>query len=136
MEHKKGQLIYDQDQPSTSIYLVIDGRVKAARLASGGRQTVVGIYRKDDFFGESALLGLLRRPEQATALEKTRVMAWSAAEVEDISQKRPLLAIRVVAGRGAAHARMRTTPGELFDGPYRTPVGAYADRILPALQCG
>ena len=30
-EYKKGQLIYDQDQPSTSIYLVIEGKVKVSR---------------------------------------------------------------------------------------------------------
>jgi len=94
--HKKGQLIYDQDQPSTSIYLVIDGRVKVARLANDGRQTIVDIYRTDDFFGESALLGLPRRPEQATALENTRLMSWTAAQIDDIAQTRPKLAIALL----------------------------------------
>ena len=28
VEYRKGQMIYNQDQPSTSIYLVIDGKVK------------------------------------------------------------------------------------------------------------
>jgi CRP/FNR family cyclic AMP-dependent transcriptional regulator len=28
VEYRKGQMIYNQDQPSTSIYLVIEGKVK------------------------------------------------------------------------------------------------------------
>jgi len=96
VEHKKGQLIYRQDQPSTSIYLVIDGRVKVARLAEDGRQTIVDIYRTDDFFGESALLGLPRMPEQASALEDTKLMAWTAADIGNISQTRPRLAIALL----------------------------------------
>ena len=33
VEYRKGQMIYNQDQPSTSIYLVIGGKVKVLRLA-------------------------------------------------------------------------------------------------------
>ena len=54
VEYRKGQMIYNQDQPSTSIYLVIDGKVKVCRLADDGRQVVVDLYQPDEFFGESA----------------------------------------------------------------------------------
>ena len=37
LEYRKGQVIYNQDQPSTSIYLVIDGKVKVCRTADDGR---------------------------------------------------------------------------------------------------
>lgn len=96
-EHKRrGHVIYHQDQPSTSIHLVIDGRVKVARLANDGRQTVVDIYQTDELFGESALLGLPRRQEQATALEDTWLMSWTAAEIAEIVLKRPMLAIALM----------------------------------------
>ena len=58
VEYKKGQIIYNQDQPSTSIYLVIDGKVKVCRLADDGNQVLVDIYQPDEFFGESAFLNL------------------------------------------------------------------------------
>ena len=96
VEHKKGQVIYHQDQPSTSIHLVLDGRVKVTRLANDGHQTVIDICRTDDFFGETALLGLPRSLEQATALENTRLMTWTAAEIADIVLKRPMLAIALL----------------------------------------
>jgi CRP/FNR family transcriptional regulator len=95
-EYKKGQLIYDQDQPSTSIYLVIEGKVKVSRMKDDGRQVVVDIYQPDEFFGESALLNLPHRSEQAVALDNTRLMGWSAAEIEDMVAKRPRLAVALL----------------------------------------
>jgi len=95
-EFKKGQLIYNQDQPSTSIYLVIEGKVKVSRMADDGRQVVVDIYQPDEFFGESALLNLPQRSEQAAALDNTRLMAWSTAEIEDMVTKRPRLAVALL----------------------------------------
>ena len=59
VEYRKGQMIYNQDQPSTAIYLVIDGKVKVSRLVDDGHQVVVDIYQPDEFFGESAFLNLL-----------------------------------------------------------------------------
>src|SRR5436309_9083030 len=81
LEYRKGQTIYSQDQPSTSIYLVIDGKVKVCRMADDGRQVVVDIYQPDEFFGESAFLGLPQRTELAVALENTKVMTWTTAEI-------------------------------------------------------
>ena len=96
LEYKKGQVIYNQDQPSTSIHLVIDGKVKVCRLADDGRQVVVDIYQPDEFFGESAFLGLAQRTEIAVALENTKVMTWTTHEIEEITMKRPKLAIALL----------------------------------------
>src|SRR5271156_7002625 len=69
VEHRKGQTIYGQEQPSSSLYLVIDGKVKICRMADDGRQVVVDIYQPDEFFGESAFVGVSQRTELSVALE-------------------------------------------------------------------
>jgi len=96
VEYRKGQTIYNQDQPSTSLYLVIEGKVKVVRLADDGHQVVVDIYQSDEFFGESAFLSLPHRSEQSTALEDTKLMAWGTQEIEDIVMKRPRLAVALL----------------------------------------
>jgi CRP/FNR family transcriptional regulator, cyclic AMP receptor protein len=96
LEYKKGQIIYDQEQPSTNLYLVIDGTVKVCRLADDGYQTVIDIYRPDEFFGESAFLNLNYRDEQATALNNTKLMTWTTLEIEEIMVKRPKLAVALL----------------------------------------
>jgi CRP/FNR family transcriptional regulator len=89
-------MVYNQDQPSTNIYLIIAGKIKVSRLADDGHQVVVDIYQPDEFFGESAFLNLPHRCEQATALENTKVMAWSTAEIEDLILKRPRLSVALL----------------------------------------
>jgi CRP/FNR family transcriptional regulator len=96
VEYKRGQSIYSQDQPSTSIYLVIEGKVKVSRMADDGHQVVVDIYQTDEFFGESALLNLPQRAEQATAMENTKLMTWTTAEIEEIVTRRPRLAVALL----------------------------------------
>src|SRR5947208_7976729 len=96
VEYRKGQMIYNQDQPSTNIYLIIEGRIKVSRMADDGHQVVVDIYQADEFFGESAFLNLQHRCEQATALENCKLMTWTTAEIEDIATKRPRLAVALL----------------------------------------
>ena len=96
VEYSKGQLIYGRTQASNSIYLVIDGKVKVCRTADDGRQVVVDIYQPDEFFGESGFLGEQHRAEEAMALDSTKVMTWTTAEIEDLMIRRPRLGIALV----------------------------------------
>jgi CRP/FNR family cyclic AMP-dependent transcriptional regulator len=93
VEYKKGRTIYNQDQPSTSIYLLMSGRVKVSRVTDSGSQVVIDIYQADEFFGEAAFLSDPHRSEQATALENTRLMSWSFAEIENLVVTRPKLGL-------------------------------------------
>jgi CRP-like cAMP-binding protein len=90
-EYRKSQVIYNQNEPSTSIYLILEGRIKVSRLAEGGRQVLVDIYQTHEFFGESAFLHLPQRPEGAAALENTKLMTWTASEVEEVVMRQPRL---------------------------------------------
>jgi CRP/FNR family cyclic AMP-dependent transcriptional regulator len=94
--YRKGQTIYNREQPSNGIYLVIDGKVKVSRDLDDGRQVVVDIYQADEFFGESAILGPAQRSELSVALEDTKLMTWTSAEIKDIAMRRPRLAIALL----------------------------------------
>ncbi len=96
VEYSRGQLIYGRQQLSNSIYLVIDGKVKVSRTADDGRQVVVDIYQPDEFFGESSFVGERYRVEEATALDSTKVMTWTTAEIEDLVVRRPRLGVALV----------------------------------------
>lgn len=96
LEFRKGQVIYGQDQPSTSLYLVIDGKVKVCRTADDGHQVMVDIYQTDEFFGESAFLSSAAHDERALAIENAKLMAWSSGEIEELVTRRPRLAIALL----------------------------------------
>lgn len=96
LEYRKNQVIYNQDQPSGSVYLVIDGKAKVCRMTDDGRPVLVDIYQTDEFFGESALLNSPARGEQAVALENTKLMTWTTSEIEKLVLQRPLLAVALL----------------------------------------
>ena len=96
LEYRKGQVIYSQDQPSTNLYLIIEGKVKVYRVSDDGRPVVVDIYQNEEFFGESAFLNSLTRDEQAVAIENTELMTWTIGEIEDIVTRRPRLAVALL----------------------------------------
>ncbi len=96
LEYQKGQVIYDRNQPSANIYLVIEGKVKVSHLTNDGHEVIVDIYRTDDFFGESAFLNLSQRSEEARAFEDTKLMTWTVAEIESLAAKQPRLAVALL----------------------------------------
>jgi CRP-like cAMP-binding protein len=57
--YRAGQVIYKQNEPPTSIYLVLEGRVKVSSFSNDGREVLLDVYQTDEFFGESAFLPLL-----------------------------------------------------------------------------
>src|ERR1700744_1885663 len=78
-KYKSGQTIYTPNQPSSLFFLIVEGRVKVSRVATGA-EVVMDVYQTDEFFGEAALLGVDNRVERAIAIEYTRVMRWSREE--------------------------------------------------------
>ena len=96
LEYRKGQIIYNPQELSTSFYLVIDGKVKVCRMRDDRCQVMVDIYRTDEFFGETAFLNSHLRDEQAVALEDTKLMSWTTPEIEDIATRSPRLAIALL----------------------------------------
>ena len=94
--YKKGQLIYQQNEPSTNLYLIVEGKVKVSFIAENGNQGILDIYQQDEFFGESAFLSLTHRGEQATAMESTKLMTWTIDVIEDVIMRRPRLAVALM----------------------------------------
>jgi CRP-like cAMP-binding protein len=91
-EFRKGHLIYENHQVSSGLYLIIQGTVKVCRIAENTQQHVlIEIYKKDEFFGESALLGHVETGEVAIAFESIKLMAWTRNEIETLLSNRPKL---------------------------------------------
>jgi len=96
IEYEAGQLIYDFDQAAAGLYLVTDGRVTVRHGADNGRPVLVDIYQANEFFGESAFLRFSQDQEQAVALENTKVMIWSTAQIERIITLNPQLGVALL----------------------------------------
>lgn len=96
VEYPRGGMIYSVGQPCTHLYVVIAGVIQVARQAERGQPVIIDVYRTDDFFGEGSLIHLPTRDEQAQAMEKTMLMTWKAADVHELMERRPSLAMALM----------------------------------------
>lgn len=92
-EFAKRRVIYDAQQPSDSLFVVILGRVKLTNIGDDGTQLVARIVSAEGLFGESALIGAPRRSEAAVALDNVTLMSWTAAEIEAQIEREPRLGL-------------------------------------------
>jgi len=76
-DYDKGAAIYSPNNFSNCIYLVIAGKVGISQIAEDGSEVLLEIVRPEELFGESGFLGVRRRSELATAIEKASVMMLS-----------------------------------------------------------
>ena len=95
VEYQRGQIIYGPQRPPKRLFLIVDGAVKVSRIRASGGEAILDIYLPEEFIGESAFVGP-ETAEQATALEKTRLMTWTAADVEDSILRQPRLGLALV----------------------------------------
>ncbi|MFO8071467.1 MAG: Crp/Fnr family transcriptional regulator [Polyangia bacterium] len=93
--YEGGEIIYAEDDESTEVFMVIDGRVrviKRVRLV----ERDIAILRSGDIFGESALARGHRRPASAVALGDCRVLAFEADDFEKLLEGQPAIALKLI----------------------------------------
>jgi CRP/FNR family transcriptional regulator len=95
-DYRKGQIIFDEDQPFPGLHLVVQGRVKVTMPADRGTEIVVDIFTTDDFFGESSLLGESEYTERSQALDSVALMSWTSREIQEQLERQPVLGIALV----------------------------------------
>lgn len=83
MEYRKGQTIFSSTQPSERVYLVTEGKVMVSRMINDDKQVVMDICQPPEIFGENILVNCSSQYEQAVALENTKLMSWTAADIID-----------------------------------------------------
>lgn len=92
-EFAKRRIIYDPQQPSDHLYVVILGRVKITNIGDDGGQLVARIVSPEGLFGESCLVGGNQRHEAAVALDNVTLMSWSANDIETQIEREPRLGL-------------------------------------------
>ena len=74
-EFAKRRVIYDAQQPSDHLYVVILGCVKITKISEAGSQMVTRIVSQEGLFGEAALIGAGSQTEDALALDNVTLIS-------------------------------------------------------------
>lgn len=91
-KYRKGEMIFHQQDPGESLYIVVEGVIKVFVTSAEGDEMVLVTLRPPDTLGELALLDGGMRSASAQALERTTVVSLSRAKLLDLLPEHPNLA--------------------------------------------
>ena len=89
---KKGQVLFREGTLSKGVYIVRKGRVKIYHTNDEGRESIIYIYRRAEFFGYRPLLAGEPQPITAAALDSAEVYFLPAQVFAELLERSDTLA--------------------------------------------
>jgi len=103
---RRTEIIFRQGDPSKHIYYIQEGGVKLSVLNSGGKEAVVGVLGRGEFFGEGCLTGLPCRGATAAAIAPSTVLAIEKEEMIRVLHAEHALSDRFISHMLARKMRL------------------------------
>jgi CRP/FNR family cyclic AMP-dependent transcriptional regulator len=88
-KYGKNQTIFSQGDPADSVFYVQEGKVKVTVVSEQGKEAVVAIHGKEDFFGEGCLTGQPRRLASVEAMTDSVIMRLEKASIVRVLHDEP-----------------------------------------------
>lgn len=111
-------IVVRQGEPAETAFAVVYGRLKVVTTGGSGQESVVGMLRKGEVFGELAILDGGARSATVIALAPTLVLAIDRRKLQALLLKEPTVSyklLRVLARR----LRLAIDAREVLDVPAR-----------------
>jgi CRP-like cAMP-binding protein len=89
VKYRRNQVIFAQGDAAEAVYYIEDGRIKVTVVSDQGKEAVVAIHDKGDFFGEACLTGQPRRLATATAMTDGVIMRLDKASIVRVLHDEP-----------------------------------------------
>jgi CRP-like cAMP-binding protein len=90
--YRAKQKIFSQGNTADSVFFILKGRVKRTVMSEHGKEAVVAILGKHDFFGEGCMTDQKYRTATATAMTECEVMRLEKGGVDRALHDQPAFA--------------------------------------------
>lgn len=107
-QYRNGQVIYNQAEPADAVFYIRSGECKVTVLSGQGKEAVVALHRKEDFFGEGCLNGQSRRLSTVTAMTECEIMRIEKAAMVRVLHDEPKFSELFIAYLLARTARVES----------------------------
>jgi CRP-like cAMP-binding protein len=78
-KYRNNETIFRQGDPADAVFYIIEGECKVAVVSEKGKEAVVALHEKGDFFGEGCLTGQSRRIATVTTTTESEIMRFDKA---------------------------------------------------------
>lgn len=123
----KGNVIFYEEDPGTSCYILISGKVKIVVNADDGREHILGVLQEGDFFGEMSLIDGQPRSASAICVEDAQMLTIQRDEFLKLLRSNPDLTLKLLV---ALSQRLRATDRNLESLAFLSAPGRVARVLL------
>lgn len=92
---ESGQVIFREGDEGSQMFIIQKGRVRVTK-DFGGRQLVVSVLEKGEFFGETAIASRVHRTATVTALDVVEVLGFDRDGLLSMIAKNPVIALSLI----------------------------------------
>jgi CRP/FNR family cyclic AMP-dependent transcriptional regulator len=104
--YRKNQKIFSQGDPADAVFYIQEGKVKVCVISELGKEAVVALHGKGDFFGEGCLNGQPLRLATVVAMTECRIMRLDKAAIVRVIHDEPKFSEAFMAHLLARNARV------------------------------
>ena len=83
-KYKKDDIIFTQGDPCDGVFYVQEGRCKITVVSERGKEALVALHEKGDFFGEGCLIGQPLRLATATAMTDCELLRLENSTIKRV----------------------------------------------------
>ena len=98
----KDTVVFFENEEGDSFFIIVDGRIKVTILGDDGREVILSVLGRGDFFGEMALLDNEPRSATAIAVEDTELLSLHRNDFQSVlSDNRSIMSalIKILTAR-------------------------------------
>lgn len=99
-------MVFSQGDHADEVFYVRQGRIKLSVLSRAGKEAVVAILTRGDFFGEGCLADQPRRIATASAMSASTILVIQRAAMRELLHAQPTFADRFLAHMLARNIRV------------------------------
>ncbi|MHB8483002.1 MAG: Crp/Fnr family transcriptional regulator [Nitrospiria bacterium] len=74
LKFQKKQIIFSQGDAADAVFYILEGKVQLSVVSQKGKEAIVAILERGDFFGEACLTGQLIRMKTATSMAESEIV--------------------------------------------------------------
>ena len=94
--YKKDNMILIEEEIGSTMFIILDGRVKISRISDDGREVILSILSEGDFFGEMSILDGQNRSANVVTLDDSRIMVIRREDFLQMLHDYPQIAINLL----------------------------------------
>jgi CRP/FNR family cyclic AMP-dependent transcriptional regulator len=104
--YRKNQTVFSQGDPADSVFYIQEGKVKISVVSERGKEAVVAMHGKKEFFGEGCLSGQPRRLATVAAMTECVILRLDKASIVRVLHDEPTFSEMFMAYLLARNARV------------------------------